>query len=197
MGTDISYMKLWPVFSSLFLISLLGGALYWWQHQNKVYDDYLIINTVTQLGCIFDTIDATAGISSFEHDKNNIDFLTVKSFIGSEVGSMNLVHPKKWKGPYLSDNPTMQEKLYQIVKTKDGYWIMPGDGVKLGNGNVMGKDIIISPQSTVDQFIDQGLVSSSGKLLGRAIMTGGKSATCKVQSLKPFSPEVVLHINGY
>ena len=69
-------------------------------------------------------------------------FLTnpVKSFEGSEVGSLNLAYPKKWQGPYLGDNPTFQGKAYQIIRTKNGYFVTPGDGIMLPNGLVIGRD---------------------------------------------------------
>ena len=60
-------------------------------------------------------------IYGFDYQKNPINFLNIKSFEGSEVTSMNLTFPDQWEGPYLSDNPTIQQKDYLIVKTKKGY----------------------------------------------------------------------------
>ena len=166
-------------------------------YQNRVYPDHLIAQTVDDLACIFATIDATAGIAGFEHDHNHIDFLTVKSFLGSEVGPMNLIHPKKWAGPYLHDNPTFQEKLYQVVKAKDGYWVLPGQGVALTNGSVIGTDIIISPASDVAKLMQTGLLMANDKPLAQKIMIGGKSEICIKKKLQVFSPEVVIQASEY
>jgi hypothetical protein len=74
--------------------------------------------------------------------------LNVKEFSGAEVGPMNLAYPERWEGPYLEDNPTMQEKEYLIVRTKRGYFITPGEGVILPNGKDVGKDKIVLNEDT-------------------------------------------------
>ncbi len=62
---------------------------------------------------------------------------------------MNLIHPNKWEGPYLEDNPTMQAIEYQIVRTKKGYFITPGDNVRLPNGKIVGKDIKLDEDADI------------------------------------------------
>lgn len=108
---------------------------------------------VAQLSQIFKTIDDTCGILGFDYDKNTIDFLNVKSFVGSEVGTMNLADPSKWQGPYLERNLVMQDKYYQIVRARDGYYIVPGDGVKLANGAHMGAELTITPETDVSVLL--------------------------------------------
>ena len=66
---------------------------------------------------------------------------------------MNLNYPKRWKGPYLSDNPEIQGKYYLVVKTKVGYFITSGVGVILANGKVMGKDILLNKNSDTQSMI--------------------------------------------
>jgi len=137
------------LFVSIFLggLFLLSLTIFWWQGKNQI--DYLIASDIKTLEEIFERINETAGIVGFEHQKNYIDFLNVVSFVGSEVGPMNLKYPDKWEGPYLADNPTMQEKYYQVVKTRQGYFIVPGDGVELSNGKVIGKDIVFEPDTDI------------------------------------------------
>ena len=109
----------------------------------------LIADDVIQLQEIFHRIHKTCNIIDFDYQKNPINFLNVKGFSSSEVGPMNLVHPDKWEGPYVEDNPTMQATEYQIVYTKKGYFITPGEGVKLPNGKVIGKDIILDEDADI------------------------------------------------
>ena len=194
---DATWKNLWPYVTSFFFLSLIGASVYWWMYQNRVYPDHLIAETVNDLACIFNTIDATAGIASFEHAHNHIDFLTVKSFIGSEVGPMNLKQPKKWAGPYLADNPTFQEKLYQVVKAQDGCWILPGQGVKLTNGKVIGTDIIITESTNVQKLINAGLLHADNKQFAHKIKTGGKAQACTPKKLQLFSPELMDRLQGY
>ena len=65
------------------------------------------------------------------------------------------MYPEKWAGPYLQENPTVQSKVYEIVLTKNGYYIVPGTGVRLANGKIMGKDIVLTPQTDIDQVINE------------------------------------------
>ena len=124
-----------------------------------------IVTHVERLGNIFKEINATAGIIGFEHEKNYIDFLTVKNFVGSEVGSMNLRKPKEWRGPYLKDNLTMQEKYYVVIVSDYGWYIAPGDGVVLSNKKVIGKDIILNAKTDLEVLVENGLLKHKGKPL--------------------------------
>jgi hypothetical protein len=113
----------------------------------------MIAKEVVELRDIFHRIHKTCVIIDFDNQKNSIDFLNVEKFSGSEVGPMNLVHPEKWEGPYLKDNPTLYHIAYQVVSTKKGYYITPGDGVTLPNKKVVGKDIILDQKADVDAMM--------------------------------------------
>jgi len=100
-------------------------------------------------------IDAKCNILSIERDRNEVNFLNVKSFSGSEIGPLNLAYPKKWEGQYLRVNPTIQGRFYNIVKARDGWFVVPGDGVWLPNGKVMGKDVVISRKTKVSRLLEK------------------------------------------
>ena len=110
----------------------------------------MIAAEVIKLRDIFHRIHKTCDIIDFDAQKNPINFLNVEKFSGSEVGPMNLVHPDKWEGPYLKDNPTMYQIAYQVVSTKKGYYVTPGDGVILPNKKVVGRDIILDQKANID-----------------------------------------------
>ncbi|MEX0672133.1 MAG: hypothetical protein WD068_02145 [Candidatus Babeliales bacterium] len=187
----------WPYFAAFLFLSLIGATIYWWHYQNKVYPDHMIVQTIDDLSCIFHQIDATVGITGFKQAHNMIDFLTVGSFVGSEIGPMNLKYPKKWAGPYVADNPTFQGKLYQIVQAKDGYWLLPGDGVVLSNGRVVGGDLHITPDTKVRGLIESGLLVGDGMPLARKITIGQTSPICGPKKLQLFSPEIVDQVVDY
>ncbi len=147
------------IFISLILLALLIMTIWVFMKYSPQFVDNVIADDIQKLHKIFDEIDQNCQILGFEHEKNYIDFLNVIKFAGSEVGSMNLIYPEHWKGPYLKDNPTAQEKYYQIVETKKGYYITPGDGVKLANGNTIGKDIILNKNADISAMtIDPNLL---------------------------------------
>ncbi|MGE0010018.1 MAG: hypothetical protein AB7F19_05770 [Candidatus Babeliales bacterium] len=137
----------------LFFTILLCISFFTWWQQASVWQEQVIDEHITTLLGIFKRIDAECHITGFEHQKNYIDFLNVATFAGSEVGSMNLAQPHKWKGPYIKDNPTIQEKQYQIVRTHKGYFIVPGEGVELGNGKVIGKDIVFDEDADIEAMM--------------------------------------------
>lgn len=158
--------KRFSIFAGLLVFLGFAFSVYFYWSHNKDFTDALIVQDIKKLSSIFDSIKNNAGIQSFEHQKNYIDFLTVKDFIGSEIGSMNLNHPEKWQGPYVDDNPTVQDKYYLVVQTNNGYFITPGEGVKLANGKVIGKNILLDKDADVRAMISDKsyLLSEYGPL---------------------------------
>ncbi len=111
-------------------------------------------------------IERTCKIINVEQTKNPINFLTVGSFDGSQVGPLNLKHPERWQGPYLSSNPTAQGKDFMLVRTKNGYFVVPGDGVRLPSGKIMGSDIQLDEHSDIAAMMtDGGLLYHNGMSL--------------------------------
>ncbi len=141
-------------------------------HQINWVNDESIAEHIEKLGSIFKQINEQCKIIGFRHQKDYIDFLNVKAFEGSIVGSMSLEEPHNWKGPYLTESYTSAGKEYQIVRTKKGYYIVPGDGVKLANGKVIGKTLLIGPDSDIERMmIDPQALLSKGKPLAARIPT--------------------------
>lgn len=137
----------------LLFTALFGYTLYyfWGQAQHVAVDT--IVDQLSKLVTVFEKIDSNCKILGFDLDKTPINFLTVSRFAGSEVGSMNLAYPDKWEGPYVERNPTIDGKYYYVLTSKNGYFIVPGDGVKLSDGKVLGKDIIITPRTDIEDLI--------------------------------------------
>lgn len=142
--------------ASFIIVLLVGLAVWNFTYHKKMRSDLLIADHVLLIAQKLEDIHRDCHIISFEHQANYVDFLNVISFAGSEVGPLNLAYPKNWKGPYLEDNPTMQEKYYQIVRTKKGYFVVPGVGVKLSNGEVIGTDIIFNEDTDIQALTQAG-----------------------------------------
>lgn len=166
------------VFMSLFFISVWTFLRF--SHYST---DTVIVQDLQNLQKIFKEIDKDCKVIGFEHTKNYIDFLTVKEFVGSQIGSMNVTYPRKWKGPYLQRTPTVNEQQYLILKNKNGYYLVPGDGVALANGKIIGKDLILDEKSDIDALVQNsnGLKSSQG-LLAAKMEIGSSSMVKKVQN---------------
>ncbi len=58
--------------------------------------------------------------------------------------------------PYLRDNPMIDNKNIKLLKTQSGYYVVPGDGVKLPNGKIMGTDLVIDKSTNMQQLIAEG-----------------------------------------
>lgn len=162
----------WPLITSSILGILLVITFGFWWYRARVSTNELIARDVATLSDIFGRINSECGIVGFAHNVNYIDFLTVSSFIGSEVGAMNVRDPKKWQGPYIKDNPTIQTKLYEVVRTNKGYFLVPGTGVKLSSGLVMGVEpLILDENSDIQLLVSEGkLAHSDGRPLAAQIM---------------------------
>lgn len=139
-------------------------------YQRKISNADRIAHEVKLLASIFEKIDASCTILGFDQEINSINFLNVKSFTGSEVGPVNLEYPQHWAGPYLKDNPTMQSIEYQVVKNKYGYFVTPGNGVKLPNGKIIGKDIQLNESTDINALMhDKDALFYKGKPLAAVI----------------------------
>jgi len=112
----------------------------------------LIEDDIKQIVLMMKKIDARCSILNISSGREKVNFLTVKSFSPktSQVGPLNLAHPKNWEGPYLHIDPTFQEKHYEIVMARDGLYVLPGQGVTLPNGLVLGKDFLVNRWTPVE-----------------------------------------------
>lgn len=144
------------LFSSTLLFLLVGIFCFKVFHSRPAVLTSVIREDLAQIERALREIDRTCNILSIRPDHAVIDFLTVQRFSGSAVGALNLAYPKKWQGPYLKRNPSFQEHLYQIVQTKDGNFVLPGQGVQLPNGLVIGKDIVLGKDSPVNEMLKAG-----------------------------------------
>jgi hypothetical protein len=136
------------------------------RYKTKETTGILIAQDIARLSEIFQRIHEQCKILSFDYQKNPINFLNNISFVSSEVGPMNLANPEGWKGQYVDDNPTIQGKEYQIVRTKQGYFITPGEGVWLPNGKVIGKDIMLDENTDIPALMrDKNGLQFEGKAL--------------------------------
>jgi len=142
--------------------------------RSKTIVDEIATSDIARLQTVFDNINQSCQILSFDRQKNPIDFLTVKSFVGSEVGPMNLAYPKRWQGPYVQDNPDIKGIYYQVVVTDHGHFITPGDGVTLSDGKVIGTDIPLDKSANIQNLIKSGVLKDErGKALAAPINVRG------------------------
>ncbi len=161
----------WPIIFGVAISSILVAITIRYFYYNLKPHDQAIAAHVEQLKNVFTLINKNCTITGFDQEKNAINFLNVGSFIGSNVGSMHLEHPEHWHGPYLKEELKVAGKPYQIVLAKNGYYILPGDGITLANGKVMGKDIVINANTDMEKLITdpEQLLSSNGKPLAALI----------------------------
>ncbi len=159
--------RYFTVFSSI-LLFLFAAVFLFRLVNNKPYFMASVINEdIARLSRIFYQIDETCNILNISQNRCSIDFLTVKNFITSEIGGLNLAFPDRWEGPYLASNPRFQEKHYELVSIDEGLFIVPGDNVKLPTGYVMGKDIVVSRTTPIKKLISPGgMLNYKGQALG-------------------------------
>lgn len=152
-----SLKRHWLSISTSIIAFLFALTITYFLYQQKVSVDQLINRDIGRLVQVFEKINKDVGISGFEHPKNYIDFLNVISFVGSEIGPMNIKNPKGWQGPYLDDNPTMQEQYYLVVKHGQEYYITPGTDVKLSSGYRIGTQVDLDNTKDLHNLLSAGL----------------------------------------
>lgn len=135
------------------LATLVGITLWQLQVQSVSLLARAMSEDVLLIQGILRTIDEQCEIVEIFHDRNYIDFLSVSKFAGSRVGPLKLKKPEAWQGPYLLKMPIAQGKMYELVKMRDGYGIVPGAGVKLPNHKIVGTDVVFDRSSDIDTYL--------------------------------------------
>jgi hypothetical protein len=138
------------------LVLLVFFTLYKVAKDQPMFQAILINNDIESIYEKFKEIDDICGIIAITSKRSRVNFLNVKSFEGSQVGSLNLAHPKRWRGPYLRSNPDFKGIVYEVLKTYQGYFIVPGVGVVLPNKLVIGKDLILDFKSDIASMMQKG-----------------------------------------
>lgn len=165
------FKRYFPVISTLFFAFIVFVFVIRVFYSRPRIVSAIIEDDIKLITLALEKIDAKCNILSVEDDYNEIDFLNVKSFSGSQVGPINLAYADRWEGPYLRVNPTLQEKFYEIVKAKDGLFIMPGRGVRLPNGLVVGEDFKVTSETEVATLTEKGgPLSHYGKTFATKLM---------------------------
>jgi hypothetical protein len=155
-----------PLLTIMLFVVLVTVTVVRLVYQSRIESSEIMTEDIQRLAEIIMRINERCKILDVDLQKTPIDFLTVAKFVGSHVGSINLAYPERWEGPYLHANPTIQGKEYQIVRTKKGYFITPGDGVILTNGKMVGKDIILDEDADIRTLMksDQAFKHKDGSL---------------------------------
>lgn len=133
----------------IILISFIAMTIFMSLYKNKKDISEKLVADITIVHDALQKIHHDCTIIDFDYQKNYINFLNIASFVGSEVGSINLMYPENWHGPYVDDNPTFQEIEYQVIKTIHGYFIVPGNGVTLPNDKVVGEDFLLEKETDI------------------------------------------------
>lgn len=162
-----------PIITGSIVILLVIITAFNYYYRPKTYIADLIVKDLVTLQEVFKKIDEHCKIMGFDYQKNPINFLNVGTFKGSEVGPMNLTYPTQWQGPYLNENLRVQGKEYQVVKTKKGLFITPGDGVQLPSGKVIGKDIVLDENADIHALMtDDKALHYNGTALAAPLQVG-------------------------
>ena len=148
--------KVFPIFSLCVLAAILGFFVYKYVQNKPFHKARTIIIDLEVLARVLHVIDESCSILSVKYDHTKIDFLNTVAFEGSEIGGLNLAYPRQWKKSFLKDNPTVEGIEYELVRAKDGFYVMPGQGLRLPNDLVMGKDIIIDRSVAVMPLLKEG-----------------------------------------
>jgi hypothetical protein len=130
-----------------------------------------VINDDTKIICTaLKKIDYDCGILRINKNESNINFLDRPTAIMETVGPLRLAYQDNWVGPYLHSNPTFQEKFYQIVKARDGFFVIPGNGTILPNNFIVGQDFEINSTTVLQKLLQpNGFLNHNNISLGAKI----------------------------
>lgn len=135
------------------LLALLLVPAYYFLQRNRRVEERAVVSAVQKLATLFSKINQDTHILGFDLEKTPINFLNVRSFAGSTLGSMRMEFPSKWAGPYSQEAPKIQDHYYYVLKNDRGYYIVPGDGVELSKGKVIGRDVVLGPHTSIEELL--------------------------------------------
>lgn len=182
--------RYFPIFSATVLGLLVIFFVLQVLHKKPYFVSGVIAQDLKRIVVALEEIDRHCNILSIAHTKSYIDFLQVEKFRSSEIGSLNLAHPKNWKGPYLDDTPEFQGKPYQMVQAKDGIFVLPADDCTLPNGIVIDKDFRISKDLVMSEMLKKG-----GKLNHKGVPLAAKISFKVGDVVRTISPETMEKIS--
>lgn len=185
----------WPVVTGVAFLAFVSLSVgYYIYNARRIVADDLIAQHIEQLKDIFIRINDRCKIKSIKQSPTPIDFLNTVSFVGSHVGPLELVYPNNWQGPYLKETLKIQDKPYEMLIAKDGYFIVPGKGVRLTNGKIIGKDIILRHDTDIDALLKdpETLLSATGKPLAARLPIRPDGFDLLIP-LNPFGPDTDIH----
>ncbi len=156
------------------ILGLFAGLGVWMTIQSsKILPGQIIAQDVAKVAQALRKINQDCVITSFDQKNVPIDFLNVISFAGSEIGQVNLAYPDKWQGPYIADVPNFKNIPYAVVTAKQGYFVVPGNGVELPNGKIIGKDLVLDETTDIAALVkDPEALQFKGKALAQQIVIG-------------------------
>jgi len=101
-------------------------------------------------------VDRYCHIETVTPGLHPLNFLTLPRPTERDFCGIELEFPKQWTGPYFSEVPVLDNTPYQLLKTEKGLFLVPGNGVRLPNGNVIGIDIVWHYTTEVAALAQQG-----------------------------------------
>jgi hypothetical protein len=164
------FKKYFTIFSASLLTILLFIFIFRIINEKPYHLAAIIKSDLDQIEKALTEIDTQCDILQLTSDRVPVDFLNIIKFEGSTVCGINLAFSNRWKGPYLKRNPMLQGKFYELIKTKYGYYLIPGNKVTLPNGYIVGKDFSIDTNTQIDNLTKpNGYLNYRGTPLARKI----------------------------
>ena len=126
--------KHFSLFSSLFFMSLIGVVVLKTIHYRSYFLSSVIEGDMVLLAQKLQAIDKDCTILAVTGQRVPLNFLTVKTFVGANVGGLSLARPQRWQGPYHTHQITLQQQYFDLVQNFEGLFILPGN--KIGRAHV-------------------------------------------------------------
>ena len=171
--------RAWYVWS-VALIFLGLACMYIHNRYYASYSNFAVIKEIEELKKALEHIHSSCSVMSTSQELAPIDFLNVKEFSGSQVGPLHLKYPDKWQGPYCETSICYKGHPFALLTNHKGYYIVPGNGVVLDNGLIIGKDITFTSDCDIEALVTSfpALVSENKLLVGKLNITGCCDNAC-------------------
>jgi len=121
--------------------------------------------------------DGDCGIQEVLSGGHSLLFLTQTARPTDAFAAFKLANENTWRGPYIHKVPVAQGYPYMLLKTNKGLFIVPGEGVRLPKGSILGKEFFLTAESNLKALSAAGgILSHNGEPLVREFICGVKDA---------------------
>lgn len=123
---------------SLIIVALTAICAAHFVMHTPLWHTRLIQGDLNRIAQAVHALDRDCGIKNMRTGRYPLMPLTQYAWPSGQLHGMSVARPENWRGPYLPKVIALQGKPYELLKTNSSLYVVPGNGVTLPSGAIIG-----------------------------------------------------------